>query len=264
MPLFLSDKLDIPLKCVFISIPLFTLLIIPIHCNNRELSRAESRRLLSLITKTLHSPTSGCPDLLVSAESEANQPPLKNYSYLLSFRPSYAEFLRTIVTPVALHNSYRRDIVRAASLSELIINWLSLKGLALVEGTTGNVDLENFLRPLMRAFTHTSSYYSRSSGRGGREDESVVTSVTICMGSGYLMYVEKSTPNLDGFGPRPPINLCTLMTLILEGSTLKPISSTIQVVGVWAPLHCNPGISTPGKKIPLHLIIPIPHTKSAR
>ncbi|VDK41265.1 unnamed protein product [Taenia asiatica] len=263
MPLLLSDKLDIPLKCVFISIPLFTLLIIPIHCNNRELSRAESRRLLALITKTLQSPTSGCPDLLVSAELEANQPPLKNYSYLLSFRPNYAEFLRTIVTPVALHNSYRRDIVRAASLAELMINWLSLKGLTLVEGTAGNVDLENFLRPLMRAFTHTSSYYSRSTRGGGREDESAVNSVTICMGGGYLIYVEKSAPNMEAFGSRPPINLCTLMTLILEDSTLRPISSTIQVVGVWAPLHCNSGISTPGKKIPLHLIIPIPHTKSA-
>ncbi|VDM30832.1 unnamed protein product [Hydatigera taeniaeformis] len=263
MPLFLSDKLDIPLKRVFISIPLFTLLIIPIHCNNRELSRAESRRFLSLITKTLHSPTSGCPDLLISAESEANQLALKNYSYLLPFRPSYADFLRTIITPVALHNSYRRDIVRAASLAELIINWLSLKGLTLAEGTSGNVELETFLGPLMRSFTQTSSYYSRSSRRGGREDESVVNSVTICMGSGHLIYVEKTIPNMESFGSRPPSNLCTLMTLILEGSTLKPISSTIQVVGVWAPLHCISDMSVPGKKIPLHLIIPIPHVKSA-
>ncbi|EUB64329.1 putative G-protein coupled receptor [Echinococcus granulosus] len=239
------------------------LLIIPIYCNNRELSRAESRRLLSLIAKTLHSPTSGCPDLLISAELEANQLPPKNYSYLLPFRRNYAEFLCTIVTPVALHNSYRWDIVRAASLAELVINWLSLKGLILVEGATGNMNFENFLGPLMRAFMQTSSYYSRSSRGGGQEDESAVNSVTICMGSGHLMYVEKSTLNVEGFASRPPGNLCALMTSILEGSILKPISSAIQMVGVWAPLHCNFGVSMPGKKIPLHLIIPVPHTKSA-
>ena len=260
----LLERSDVSFKCLFLSILLFTLLIIPAYCNNRELSRAESRRLLSLIVKTLHSSASGCPDLLILAESETTDLPPKNHSYLLPLKSSYAEFLHTVLTPVALYNSYRRDIIRAASMAELVINWLSLKGLMLIEGATVNVDLVNFLEPLMRAFTQKSSYYPLGGRETGRVDESAVNSAAICVGSEHLMYAEKSIPNGEGFKALPPNNLCALMTSILEGSTLKPISSAIQIFGVWAPLHCNPVTTVPGKRIPLHLIIPVPHTKSVR
>lgn len=263
MSLFL-ERPNAPFKYVFISTLIFTLLIIPASCNNRELSRSESRHLLLLIVKTLQSQASGCPDLLISAESGDPELPPKNHSYLLAFKSNYAQFLRTVLTPMALHNSYRRDIVRAATTAELLINWLSLKGLMLIEGGTVNVELENFLEPLMRAFIQKSSYHTLGSDETNRVDESAVNSVAICAGSEHLIYGEKSFLNGEENSSTPPNNLCALMTSILEGSTLKPISSTIQIFGVWAPLHCNPVTTEPGKRIPLHLIIPIPHTKSVR
>lgn len=259
-------RLDCPLMCISLPILLCTLSIIPTHCNDRELSRAESRRILALITKALQSPTHGCPELLVSTATEAvSGLPQNNHSHLLSFRSNYAEFLRTVITPATLYSSYRRDIVRAVSMAELVINWISIKGVMLAESTVRNVDVDNFLGPLMHAFTQTSSYYQRGAKEGDRVGESVINSIAICVGSEHLAYVEKASNTDDeAFFSQPPSNLCALMTPILEASNLIPISTTIQMLGVWAPLHCNPSVIVPGKKISLHLIVPIPHTKSVR
>ncbi|KAM7537703.1 hypothetical protein Aperf_G00000071292 [Anoplocephala perfoliata] len=267
MPLKPSPmRLDGALMCISISILLFTLSIIPTHCDDdRELSRAESRRILALITKALQSPTQGCPELLFSTGTgDVSDLAQSNHSHLFAFRPKYAEFLRTVITPATLYSSYRRDIVRAVSMAELVINWISIKGLRLAESTVGNVDMDNFLKPLMRAFMQTSSYYQRSTKEGDRVGESVINSIAICVGTESLIYVEKasSNPGDGAFVSQPPSNLCELMTPILEASHLISISTTLQMLGVWAPLHCNPSIIKAGKKIPLHLIVPIPHTKS--
>lgn len=244
--------------CIFISILLCTLSIIPTHCNDRALSHSESYRTLSRLVKTLQNPTQKCPESVFLSDTEAaNSLELSqsNHFYLLPLKPKYIDFLNTVITPVALHDSYRRDITRALSLAQLIINWLSIKGLVLSESRVGNVDLDNFIEPLMRAFTQTSTYYQNCG-------QSVINSIAICAGSERLVYVERGSRSVDDF--QPPSNLCQLMTPILEASNLIPVSKTIPMLGVWAPLHCNNGTTVAGRKLPLHLIIPIPHTKSVR
>ncbi|VUZ49473.1 unnamed protein product [Hymenolepis diminuta] len=105
----------------------------------------------------------------------------------------------------------------------------------------------------MRAFTQSSTYYQNCG-------QSVINSIAICAGIERLVYVERGSRSVDDF--QPPSNLCQLMTPILEASNLIPVSKTIPMLGVWAPLHCNNGTTVAGRKLPLHLIIPIPHTKS--
>ncbi|VDD80923.1 unnamed protein product [Mesocestoides corti] len=257
-----TGKKGFDLKYVFL-FHLFTSLIIPVYGMDQTISRARSRRLLTIISMNLHSPTSDCPEPF-SSEPKADHLLQKNLSYLLPLNPNDEALLREVITPEILQNSYKRDIARAVSLAELTTSWLSTKGPMTFEGTTVTVDFKLFLEPMLRSFIQTVSYYSGNAEESGRMWGSLVQSVAICISSEPAIFVAKPQKNSQQPNSVAPSNLCTRTTEVLEGARLQPISSVNQMLGLWAPLHCNLGCTVAGRKIQLHLIFPIPHTKSLR
>uniref|UniRef100_A0A5K3ESU1 G_PROTEIN_RECEP_F3_4 domain-containing protein n=1 Tax=Mesocestoides corti TaxID=53468 RepID=A0A5K3ESU1_MESCO len=258
--MFVQLRKGFDLKYVFL-FHLFTSLIIPVYGMDQTISRARSRRLLTIISMNLHSPTSDCPEPF-SSEPKADHLLQKNLSYLLPLNPNDEALLREVITPEILQNSYKRDIARAVSLAELTTSWLSTKGPMTFEGTTVTVDFKLFLEPMLRSFIQTVSYYSGNAEESGRMWGSLVQSVAICISSEPAIFVAKPQKNSQQPNSVAPSNLCTRTTEVLEGARLQPISSVNQMLGLWAPLHCNLGCTVAGRKIQLHLIFPIPHTKS--
>lgn len=230
-----------------------------------ELSRAQSRQILRLITETLHSSQPGCPQSLLPHPQQQRQPP-KNHSYLLPLDPRFESLLKHVITPASLNTSFRPDIERAVALAELLTSWITMKGLAnLLVEASGSREGGNALQTLLRAFINTASFYPRyldeSATLRKRGEPTLVRNVVLCTAAKEVV-VEQSSEHIQ---LAVASNLCTQVVAFLEGARLERVSPTNQMLGVWAPLHCNPGRDLqPGQRMPLHLIMPIPLAKSTR
>lgn len=251
------------------NISLFILICALFHIPalGEELSRAQSRQILRILTETLHSPKAGCPAPLLLASTNQNglspQQPHLNHSYLLPLSPRFDALLQTVITPDALNTSYRPDIERASALAELVASWLSNKRLPLGQGSAETLDFNSILQPLLRAFVQTEAFY-RGLGPDPAGSQKpwrpLIRSVVLCMDSTILMNASRD----QGGGQLLPSNLCERVSQVAANASLQRVSPMNQMLGLWAPIHCNPGDVLPGQRIALHLVLPIPLANSVR